>query len=340
MVNTSTAPQRGASAEILRLALQRMAEHEAHFVPNCYAVWYEYLRGGNARLRQAVDAWLAQGKPMDDAAIDYFYRNYLSECNVEQMQQLRQDAQRILGDMAQQAQQATSLAHDYDGKLEQSAQRLSEPADYASLREMVQHLQHDTRGMREAVHALQDSLSRSQKEIEALRRELESAREEILSDPLTGVLNRRGFLGRMQEMLEQGSGLHLLMLDIDHFKQVNDSYGHLFGDKVIRAVAAACQSIVGKSGCVARLGGEEFGLLLYAETTGKAWAAAEKVRASIEKSTIRRTDNQQPIGGITISVGVTPYHAGEDPMQFIDRADRALYLSKQGGRNRTSVIEE
>ncbi len=194
--------------------------------------------------------------------------------------------------------------------------------------------------MRTAMRELQAHLQQSREEIETLRQELETVRSEVLTDPLTGVLNRRGSLGRLDAMLEQDGLPCLLMLDIDHFKSVNDTYGHLFGDKVIRAVATACSNLVGNNGAVARLGGEEFAALLPGVDLDEARALAEEVRIAVANGKIRRGGNHQPIGGITISIGVAVCHAGEGHASFIDRADRALYASKQGGRNRITVLED
>jgi diguanylate cyclase len=340
MGKESSTPPRGASAEILRLALQRMSQHEASFHPSCYAVWYEYLAGNHPRLNQALDAWIAEGKVLDDAAIEYFYGKFLSECNLDKMQALRSDAQRILGDISRQAEEAGNQAHAYDDHLAQSSNLLNVQQDADDLRAVVSQLQGDTREMRSAVQDLQQNLQKSQQEIEALRSALESARTEVLTDPLTGVLNRRGFVGRLQAMLGMDPPLHLLMLDIDHFKKINDSYGHLFGDKVIRAVAAACSALAGADSAVARLGGEEFAMLLAGVSLDEARAVAEKIRIAVEAGKIRRGASQEPIGGITISIGVTTHRAGEEDAHFIDRADRALYASKQGGRNCTTVIVE
>lgn len=330
---------RNTSAEILRLALQRMSQHEAGFHPACYAVWYEYLSGSNPQLNQAVDAWTARGLPLDDAAIEHFYQGFLSECNVEKMLAMREDAQRILRDISVQAEQAGSRAHRYDDHLQQSASRLDAARDADSLRDVVTRLREDTSEMHAAMQALQEHLQQSREEIEALRRELETVRSEVLTDPLTGVLNRRGFFGRLEGMLKEGRRPCLLMLDIDHFKNINDSYGHLFGDKVIRVVAHACETLAGHAAAVARLGGEEFAVLLPEAPLEAARALAETVRLTVENGKIRSGGNRAPVGGITVSIGVTAHLEGEAHASFIDRADRALYLSKQNGRNRTTVLE-
>jgi diguanylate cyclase len=167
--------------------------------------------------------------------------------------------------------------------------------------------------MRGSMQNLQYELAASKQQVEKLHDELQSARGEAMTDPLTGILNRRGFETRAkqifvnQTMLDKG--LCLLMLDIDHFKKVNDTYGHLFGDKV----------------------------MLPETNISGARTVAEHIRQSIEKGRIRRLDTQEQIGGITISIGIAAYTRGISALDLLDQADKALYVSKKTGRNKTSV---
>jgi diguanylate cyclase len=127
------------------------------------------------------------------------------------------------------------------------------------------------------------------------------------------------------------------MLDIDHFKKINDTYGHLFGDKVIRAIAETLKSKVRGDDSVARLGGEEFAVMLPETDISGARTVAEHIRQSIEGGKIRRLDTKEQIGGITISIGVAAYTNGVSVVDLLDQADKALYVSKNTGRNKTSV---
>jgi diguanylate cyclase len=126
------------------------------------------------------------------------------------------------------------------------------------------------------------------------------------------------------------------MVDIDFFKKINDTYGHPFGDQVIRAVGQALSQLTQRKDVAARYGGEEFALLLPETPANGAREVADRVRSAISRGTIKRGGNE-PVGNITISAGVAQYVSGEDPLSLIARADRALYASKQGGRNRVTV---
>lgn len=331
---------RNASAEILRLVLQRMGKHEAAFTPPCYAVWYQYVAGVNHKLTLAVDDLLAKSAPLDGGAIDSLYEKYVSGFNSDTDRLIRDNAQRILNDVMRHAEEADSKAHDYGDQLEQSVRLLDSPGA-ETLRAVVTHLQSDTHSMRAAVQSLQSHLQHSQQEIEKLRIELENARAESLTDPLTGALNRRGFESKFSGLLEdpdlEQKQISLIMLDIDHFKKINDTHGHLFGDKVIRAVAEVLKANSKGKDAVARLGGEEFGVLLPETSLNGARMLADKIRQTVERGRIRRLDSREEVGGITISLGVAERVLSEDASAFVNRADRALYISKESGRNRVSV---
>lgn len=331
---------RNASAELFRLALQRMSKHEAAFTPCCYAVWYEYLAGINLRLKQAMDGLLSRGEAIDSAAIDTLYAEYVSELRGDAQRLIGDNAQRILNDILRHAAAADVHAQEYGDNLEQSEQLLENPGADA-LRTVVANLRTDTRRMRSAVVDLQGNLQHSRQEVEQLKHELEHARVEALTDPLTGALNRRGFELQFSRLLAEPETatkeLSLIMLDIDHFKNINDTHGHMFGDKVIRGVAEVLKANVKGRDAIARLGGEEFGVLLPETALSGAQVLADKIRLMVEKGRIRRQDGKDEVGGITISLGVAELLPGEGTSDFIDRADKALYSSKQGGRNRVSI---
>lgn len=168
--------------------------------------------------------------------------------------------------------------------------------------------------------------------------------EQARRDPLTGLHNRRFLTERVHELTRSGSGactsIGVMLVDIDHFKQVNDTYGHLVGDKVLRAVAQILKASVKGKDTAARFGGEEFVVLLPDTSIDGAQALAEKLRSTIERSRIRRSDNQQEIAQITVSFGIASYRAGESANDFVSRVDNALYLSKRLGRNRVTLASE
>lgn len=326
------------SAEYLRRALPLMSRHEAALTPVAYAVWYEYVSGINPGLKARIDELTKNGALLDDQATIELFSKYVAEIDEDVARRVAANFQKVLTDIAQSAAQAGDKAGQFGDVLQKfsgSASGAAAPTDMAAL------LEH-TQGMRQSVSMLKNRLDESRHEIEELRLEVARAREESLADGLTGLVNRRGFDRALAAALGEPSsqevaGPCLIIADIDHFKRVNDTYGHLFGDKVIRMVARIMKECVKGRDTVARYGGEEFVVLLPQTPIEGARALAEQIRATVQGCRIKRSDNQEPIGNITISIGVAAYCEGESTHDFLARADAALYTSKEQGRNRVTV---
>ncbi|MBI5891229.1 MAG: GGDEF domain-containing protein [Nitrosomonadales bacterium] len=331
-----------ASGEILRLILQKMVLHPAAFTPPNYAVWYEYLAGINPALIRAMGPLLEGDARLDDDTVEKLYSQYVSECSSDIQKFLRGGIRQLLGKLVESTAEATREAVHFGSRLQTHGDALKGDIDSAKLRSLIENLAGDTGKMQGSMQTLEAQLEASKQEVETLNKEIESARAEALTDPLTQVLNRRGLEAAAQPIFDDpassGNGFCLLMLDIDHFKKVNDTYGHLFGDKVICAIANTLKSKVKGQDAVARIGGEEFVVLLPDTNINGAFIVAEHIRQAIESGKIRRLDSSEHIGGISISVGIASHTTGATLLELLDRADKALYAAKQGGRNRTSVF--
>lgn len=158
--------------------------------------------------------------------------------------------------------------------------------------------------------------------------------KQAVLDGLTKVANRRKFDIEINRLFDQKIPFSLIMIDIDYFKKVNDTYGHMIGDKVLQFIAAEMESIVQRDDLVFRYGGEEFGILLKKQAVEEAYDLAKKLQLNL-------MNKESPTGEpITISIGITNYHENDTNLdQIINRADAALYESKRLGRNRITVRE-
>jgi diguanylate cyclase (GGDEF)-like protein len=165
---------------------------------------------------------------------------------------------------------------------------------------------------------------------------VEESRWMATTDALTGLLNRRAFLDSTSREVARskryGDKLSVVLLDVDHFKQINDRRGHAAGDMVLSALGKLLLHALRTCDIVARWGGEEFVLVLPSTALEGAEEVAERVRALLEDAEIR--DGNGDKIPVTASFGVAMYALGETLEQVIDRADRAMYLAKSGGRNR------
>jgi diguanylate cyclase (GGDEF)-like protein len=177
----------------------------------------------------------------------------------------------------------------------------------------------------------------------ALQRALLQERLRLLAstDGLTGLLNHRHFQERFQEELKRlrryPSGLCLLLMDIDHFKKVNDTYGHPVGDMVLRGVAGVLRGVLRETDVPARYGGEEFAALLLDSTKEEGLAVAERLRKAIEKSSFHLQGRRQPLK-VTVSIGLASWpQDGPSREALIRAADAALYRAKREGRNQVQA---
>lgn len=325
------------SAELLRLALPLMSKHADGFKPISYAVWYEYV-AGNEALRQEIDANIQNGARLTTAVTFDLYKRYMIDRVEMAVNNARSGLLDVLGKMKGTLVDANSRASGFNEDIESFSRSIAASDDRAELMANVGEMLERARSMSEAFNSIRANVSAGQQDIDRLTDELDRMRLEAQTDPLTSLLNRRGFDTALKAMMERSvqdqSELSLLMVDIDHFKRVNDSYGHLFGDQVIRGVAQAIKSLVKGRDIGARFGGEEFTVLLPNTGLEGAKVVAGNIRALVERSKIRRNNSNEAIGNLTVSVGVATWQSGESGESLVDRADRALYEAKRGGRNR------
>jgi len=186
--------------------------------------------------------------------------------------------------------------------------------------------------------SLAERVAHMEQEALGYREHLEEQRQKALIDPLTGLPNRAAWGERLDHEIAQwqqhGNTLSLAMLDLDHFKRINDSYGHLAGDKVLKIIATVLRKRLRDSDFIARFGGEEFVLLLPATTPAVGAKLLETLRAAIEACPFHFKGERVTI---TISMGLAAFRPGEHSDLVLKRADQALYRAKNAGRNRVEL---
>ena len=191
--------------------------------------------------------------------------------------------------------------------------------------------------------ALEERLSQSSMMMGELKRDMERIRRQAITDGLTGLANRTAFdeqIGRITREAKRNSEVFsIIMIDIDHFKAFNDDYGHQIGDQVLRLVAMSLINGVKGQDMAARYGGEEFVLILPDTNENAAAAVAENLRKAIEKKEVLNRATGDSLGQITVSLGVAQYYGDTNADELISRADKALYASKNKGRNQVTVAQ-
>ena len=309
--------------------------------PN-YQVWLSYRLGSHLPLREAIDARIADGESFTpDFNAELYDRFFTGLGASAQIVLAGERIARDLGQVVTFLKAAEEKSGDYGRTLESAATDLNRGMSPEQVRQIVSSLAAATLDMANHNQLLTDQLHRSTSEAEALRKSLETVRVESLTDSLTGLSNRRMFdetlRMRITEAHAQKLDLCLLLVDIDHFKRFNDTWGHHTGDQILRFLASALQAHARPDYLVARHGGEEFAMIMPRASIKIAAQTADALRAAIQAKRLRRRSTNEDLGQVTISIGVARLQTGDTPQGLVERADACLYASKRNGRNQVTT---
>ncbi|MBL8346518.1 MAG: GGDEF domain-containing protein [Rubrivivax sp.] len=332
------------SAELLRLALQRMSAHDAALNPLTFSVWYEHLAGGNAELSRAFEAARQDDPRLGDRTIQNLYDQHVIAARERDAERVGDGLDRLMSRMAAAAHETGDQAGRFHSTLEGLTEVLRGD-DVSRIAVHVERTQSHSARMADSLQSLRRELAQSRDEADQLRAQLRSLRSEAVHCALTGVLNRRGFDERLAAMLARpatsGHEHVLALLDVDHFKRVNDTHGHVLGDRVLEAIGRLLREMVtDPDASVARYGGEEFAILLPGCGLARARAVVESVRSAVSRIKLRQRATDREVLRVTASAGVAPAWPGDAPTAIVQRADAALYAAKQSGRDRTVMAAE
>lgn len=230
---------------------------------------------------------------------------------------------------------------NFSNVLERAKEELHESLKTEQVRIIISYLMIENEKMKGRTSNLQASLETSQRQIEKLKTNLATAEAQGLSDPLTGLKNRRGFdvvlAAQLAGARDGGRPLSLIIADIDHFKSINDRYGHPAGDDVLKWFAKVLSSNVKGRDTVARYGGEEFAIVLPATPLENAAKIASQIKAQLDSQFWQKPGAPNTLLRVTASFGVAELVSGEGTSALVARADAKLYAAKQAGRNRVAA---
>jgi len=327
------------AAEHFRLAVQQINRYGTPLIPLNYALFYFYVSGRHQLLNEKMDALLEGGAEWyHDEAAKLFLR-YLTPCNDLSMSDLQQDLLSVVNGIIESADDAGQSIDQHSDSLDQKVNTLAQCRDPEQARQVAIEILDETRSLAKESKALASDMQTSAQEVEKLKEELLHARREASVDALTGLQNRRAFDVVLAELVAKDEPFGLIIMDVDHFKETNDQHGHLIGDRVLRQLAKLLSASTRTTDTVTRYGGEEFAILLPKTRLEDAKKIAEKLRATIARLTMRRTDTGGSLGKITASFGVAEHLRRESGHDTLARADAALYKAKRNGRNRVKAAD-
>ncbi len=321
----------------LKKTVPLLVKHKISAIPTNYALWYTYVSNESSGLNQELDTLVEQGKPLSELKAKDLHRQYVSENENVTAWDLRQSIESMLIELSQTIKDTQSDSHSYKKTMDLHLDDLNrvekEGWSVEEVLSLVRNMVSEAQNIRQSTISFNSALNNAESEIARLKVQLQESQQEALYDALTGLCNRRYFDSELQSKLALEK-LSLILIDIDHFKKINDTYGHQMGDLVLKAVAKKLQSSCRNDAQVFRYGGEEFAVLVPDADIKQSRQIADGMRRAIEKISVKDRRSGQLLGDITVSAGVSQLEPNETTQNLIERADKLLYEAKRLGRNR------
>jgi diguanylate cyclase len=323
-------------------ALQLMALHNVPATPQNFEVWFTFARGTAPDLNKTVNILLANKRPFDAGTNHSLYVSYIEgRSDWAQHTLLSAELQRVLLNAQQFL--ATTLT-DNRRQVEALDTVASQMDENCDPRPIIKSLVGELSKAVSRATELEAHFTASLHELDNIRDKLTISERRSRTDPLTGLANRRALddfvRGAQIASMETGAPLSIMLVDIDRFKLFNDKFGHQFGDQVLRLIAHVLKENMRKDDLAVRYGGEELLAILPGADLLVCQEVAERVRQTIARRQVRRRSTGKILSTVTVSIGVAQFVAGESLSDFIERCDRALYVAKRAGRNRTVTERE
>ncbi|WKL56429.1 GGDEF domain-containing protein [Asticcacaulis sp. ZE23SCel15] len=323
-------------------ALKLMEEHGVWPTPLNYEIWLYVAGDPQCALAQEVLRLVASGEKITEEISDSLASKFIARLKLnDEVRDAGLKLSKELHTITEVISDVQTSQRSYSTTLESARQSLN-LADAGVLKNLVDNLSAATNVVLDHHQSLQTRLSNSSREINRLRKHLDQVRMEAMTDALTNLANRKAFDEQLDKQCEGddvSKPLTLAVIDIDHFKRFNDTWGHQTGDQVLRYVASVLARIGRPPALAARYGGEEFGMLFPGQTATEVARILDEARQEISTRVLKRRSTNEDLGTVSISVGLAQREFAEDPFDLMDRADKALYLSKNNGRNMVTVAE-
>lgn len=311
-------------------------------IPRNYELFYEAYIGSNPALTRELAALgnSATQEELDDIGAKYF-PHHASRVFDDAHARLTVELDGVLRALKQ---EQTTL-ESYNRLLGETCERISSRTHNSAdlLRNAIDMLTAATGDTMAQGEKIVENVTQHSHEMDQVRKELDEYKRIANTDALTRLSNRRAFEDRLISIFDNQltrPTTALVLADIDHFKRVNDSYGHPVGDKILATVASIIRANVRREVFVARVGGEEFALIMEGATVEEVTTACERIRRALEATPFKNSRTRVDYGPVTISLGICMASEAADSGELYNKADLALYCAKNAGRNCCNVYQE
>lgn len=330
---------------IARQAIEAMESAKVWPTPLNFELWLHYISTPDSPLSQEMRRLLDMHTAFTDAVSESLATEFLPRSRLsEEIRDAGAVLNRELAAVAIAIDKAREIQVQYADTLSDAKVQLNQSVPPNPLVELVGTLSKATRRIQRHTVVLEKRLESSHTEVNKLRTHLEQVRRDAMTDALTNLANRKAFDEKLEVLCASadltGATISLAVVDIDHFKRFNDTWGHQTGDQVLRYVASAIARITTSTRISARYGGEEFVIAFTEENVAQVEDILNTLRVDIASRALRRRSTNDDLGVVTISTGYATRQPKETPFELMERADAALYVSKRAGRNRTTSAED
>jgi len=329
---------------LAREALEAMEAHGVWPTPLNFELWIHYIGDRASPLGQEIDRLIGEGQPFTEDKAEELAAAFLPKVRFnEEIRDAGDHLSRELASVSKAITAAQKSSSSYGETLAGVTRELADNGAAPAIKEIVDTLSSATRRVQKENKALEKQLRESTSEVDRLRVHLEQVRRDAMTDALTNLANRKAFDEELERACldadSNGQLLTLAMIDIDHFKSFNDTWGHQTGDQVIRYVASVIGRMSPAPRFAARYGGEEFGVVFRGESGAVVRQTLENIREQVAGRMLKRRSTAEDLGRVSVSVGFAERWAGEKAEALMERADAALYASKNAGRNRVTAAQ-
>ncbi len=323
-------------------AIRSMSQQSVPATPSNFSVWFDYAMGTSPALRKTIDILIGNKRKFDSSINRELYVTFVNpQTDVESSGDYPEQLRNVISSAKE---FLTAAITDNRTQIETLGQVSSQVKPNSDPRPIIEKLMNELSKANTRASALESNFLATTQELDKIRDSLKAAEQRSNTDALTGLANRRSmdefFRSAQITAMEKGEALSIFMIDIDHFKKFNDTYGHQVGDQVLRLVAKVLQENVREIDLAARYGGEELIAVLPGADLGVAAGVAERIRKRISEARLTRRTTGQEISSVTVSIGVAQFRMAEPAEAMIERCDRGLYQAKRLGRNQTVTESE
>lgn len=325
--------------EFAQSAMTRIQQEGLLMIPRNYELWFTYFAKSNPGVTRSIDVLEVDKIEITEEICQDIYDNFLAEeSEAKQVHEAGDKIQETIKNVTGIVSNVKTATSKYSDDLDSVAKQLGKGKNQPELEFALKNIMNSTADMVSQNQMLEEQLSQSMQIMIEMKQDLDAVRKEAMTDALTNLANRKAFdeeiMARAIQVNDgEGAPFSLILMDIDHFKQFNDKFGHQLGDQVLRLVSRTLTDGVKGRDTAARYGGEEFGIILPETNLSGAMRVAENLRMAVSSKEITNRATGERIAKITLSGGVAEYKPGEPLESIIERSDHALYSAKRNGRN-------